>query len=145
MWVMLFVTSTARTAIIVFFSFSVDCACFYISDHVRSFYHLDISFLFSNFVQHCGNLKKCCWGRTRRICTITKNNAKKLKNLENLKPNLWKYHYPNSLIKEGFRKALSIPPKDLRTPKKPTNENILPFITTFNPNTLIFIALLNKC
>ena len=70
----------------------------------------------------------------RRICTIAENNAEKLKNLENLKTNLSKYHYPDSLIKQGFQKALSIPQKDLRKPKKPSNENILPFITTFNPN-----------
>ena len=38
------------------------------------------------------------------------------------------------MIKQGFQKALSIPQKDLRKPKKPSNENILPFITTFNPN-----------
>ena len=54
--------------------------------------------------------------------------------MENLKTNLSKYHYPDSLIKQGFQKALSIPQKDLRKPKKPSNENILPFITTFNPN-----------
>ena len=66
----------------------------------------------------------------RRICTIAENNTEKLKNLENLKSNLSKYNYQNSLIK----KALSIPQKDLRKPKKPSNENILPFITTFNPN-----------
>ena len=41
--------------------------------------------------------------------------------------------------KQGFQKALSIPQKDLGKPKKPSNENILnilPFITTFNPNNL---------
>ena len=54
--------------------------------------------------------------------------------MENLKTNLSKYHYPDSLIKHGFQKALSIPQKDLRNPKTPSNENILPFIPTFNPN-----------
>ena len=58
----------------------------------------------------------------------------KLKNLENLKSNLSKYNYPDSLIKQGFQEAFSIPQKDLRKPKKPSNENTLPFITTFNPN-----------
>ena len=72
----------------------------------------------------------------RRICTIAENDTEKLKNLENLKSNLSKYHHPNSLIKQGFQKALSIPQKDLRKPEKPSNENILPFITTFNPNNL---------
>ena len=69
----------------------------------------------------------------RRICTIAENNAEKLKNLENLKTNLSKYHYPDSLIKQGFQKALLIPQKDWQEPKK-SNENILPFITIFDPN-----------
>ena len=59
------------------------------------------------------------------------------KNLENLKSNLSKYNYPDSLIKQGFQKALSIPQKDLQKPKKPSNRNILLFIKIFslnNPN-----------
>ena len=65
---------------------------------------------------------------------FAENSAEKLKNLENLKANWSKYHYQDSLIKQGFQKALSIPQKDLRKPKKLSNENILPFITIFNPN-----------
>ena len=65
---------------------------------------------------------------------MAENNAEKLKNLENLKTNLSKYHYPDSLIKQGFQKSHSIPQKDSQKPKKLSNENILPFITTFNPN-----------
>ena len=65
-----------------------------------------------------------------------KDNAKKLKNLENVKSNLSRCHYPDPLIKQGFQKALPIPQKDLRKPKKPSNENVLPFITTFNPDNL---------
>ena len=81
---------------------------------------------------HCKRNIPFCLGR--RICAIAENNTEKLKNLESLKSNLSKYHYPNSLIKQGFQKAPSIPQRDLRKPKKPSNENILPFITTFNPN-----------
>ena len=57
--------------------------------------------------------------------------------MENLKSNLLKYHDPESITKQGFQKALSIPQKDLRKPKKPSNENILLFIITFNPNDSI--------
>ena len=74
------------------------------------------------------NIQLCL---TRRICTIPENNTEKLKNLENIKSNLSKYNYPDSL------KALSIPQKNLRKQKKPSNENILPFITTFDPNNPI--------
>ena len=69
-----------------------------------------------------------------RICTIAKNNAEKLKNLENVKSNLSKYNYPDSLTKQGFQKTLPIPQKDLQKPKKLSNKNILPFIRTFNSN-----------
>ena len=68
------------------------------------------------------------------MCTIAEHSTKKLRNLENLKSHLPKYQYPDSLIKQEFQKALSIPQKDLRKPKKPSNENILPLIATFNPN-----------
>ena len=72
----------------------------------------------------------------RKICIIAENKAENLRNLENLKSiffskNLSKYHCPGSLIKQGFQKALLIPQKN---PEKPKSENILPFITTFNPN-----------
>ena len=70
----------------------------------------------------------------RRICNIGENHAEKLQNLEKLKSNLSKYHCPDSLVKQGFEKVLSISQKDLRKPKKPSNENILPFSTTFNQN-----------
>ena len=63
-----------------------------------------------------------------------KKNTEKLRNLEKLTSSLSKYCYADSLIKQGFQKALSITQKDLRKPKKPSNENILPFITPFNPS-----------
>ena len=61
---------------------------------------------------HCKRNMPFCLAR--RICTIAENDTEKLKNLENLKSNLSKYHYPNSLIKQGFQKALSIPQKDFK-------------------------------
>ena len=52
----------------------------------------------SSHPSHCErNISFCL---ARRICTIAENNAEKFKNLENLKPNLSKYHYPDSLIKK---------------------------------------------
>ena len=77
----------------------------------------------SSHPNHCKRNTPFCLAR--RTCTIAENNAEKLKNLENLKSNLSKYNYPDSLIKQGFQKALSIPQKDLRKPKKLSNENIL--------------------
>ena len=50
-----------REQLSLFSSFSVDCAGFCLSDYFWSFCYLEIS-LVSNLVQHCGNLKKRCWG-----------------------------------------------------------------------------------
>ena len=52
----------------------------------------------------------------------------------NIKSNLSKYDYPNSLIKQGFHKALSMSQKEPKKPKKPSNKNIMPLITTLNQN-----------
>ena len=95
--------------------------------------HKDVYLLStSSHSSHCKeNIPFCV---AQRICTIAEHNTKKLRNLENLKSHLSKYQYPDSLIKQEFQKALSIPQKDLRKPKKPSNENILPLIATFNPN-----------
>ena len=70
---------------------------------------------------------------TRRICTIVENTEAKMKHLENLKINLSKYQYPKQLTEFGINKALSIPLQELCTPKTISNDNSLPFITTYNP------------
>ena len=86
----------------------------------------------SSHPNHCKrNIPFClAW----RICTIVENNVENLRNLENVKSNLWKYHYPDSLINQGFQKVNSVPQKDLRKPKEPSNESILLFISTFSPS-----------
>ena len=48
--------------------------------------------------------------------------------------NLRKYQYPKQLAEFGINKALSIPLQELHTPKTISNDNSLPFITTYNPN-----------
>ena len=55
----------------------------------------------SSHPNHCKQNIPFCLGR--RICTIAENNTGKLKISENLKSNLSKYHYPDSLIKQGFQ------------------------------------------
>ena len=45
--------------------------------------------------------------------------------------NLSKYQYPEF----GINKALSIPLQEMRTPKTISNDNSLPFIITYNPNS----------
>ena len=96
----------------------------------------------SNHPNHCK--KNIPFTLARRICTIVENNETKMKHLENLKDNLKKYQYPEDLIESGIKKASNIPLQELRTPKTRSNENSLPFITTFNPNNPNFYGMIEK-
>ena len=80
----------------------------------------------------------------RRICTIVENTEAKMKHLENRKMNLSKYQYPKQLTEFGINKALSIPLQELRTPKKISNDNSLPFVTTYNPNNPNVYEMIDK-
>ena len=86
----------------------------------------------SNHPNHCK--KNIPFTLARRICTIVENTEAKMKHLENLKINLSKYQYPKQLTEFGINKALSISLEELRTAKTISNDNSLPFITTYNPN-----------
>ena len=52
---------------------------------------------------------------------------------------LSKYQYPKQLTDFGIKKALSIPLQALRTPKTISNDNSLPFLTTYNLSNPMFI------
>ena len=80
----------------------------------------------------------------RGISTIVENTEAKMKHLENLKMNLSKYQYPKQLTEFGINKALSIPLQELRTPKTISNDNSLPFITTYNPNNPNVYEMIDK-
>ena len=86
----------------------------------------------SNHPNHCKRKIPFCLAR--RICTIAENNSEKVRKLENLKSNLFRYHYPDLPIRQGIQKALSIPLQDFRGLKESSAANILPFTTTYNPN-----------
>ena len=68
-----------------------------------------------------------------------------MKHLENFKRNLSKYQYQKQLTEFGIRKALSIPLQGLRTPKTISNDNSLPFITTYNPNNPNVYEIIHLC
>ena len=69
-----------------------------------------------------------------RICMITENNYLKEINLKELETLLLEQHYPERIIKAGKSKVLKIPQNELRNVKEQEKKNILPFISTFNPN-----------
>ena len=80
----------------------------------------------------------------RCICIIDENTEAKMKHLENVKVNSSKYQYPKQLTEFGINKALSIPLQELRTPKTTSNDNSLPFITTYNPNNPNVYQMIDK-
>ena len=63
-----------------------------------------------------------------RISTTAENTEAKMRHIENLKINLSKYQQPKQLTEFRINKA--IPLNQLRTPKRISNDNSLPLITT---------------
>ena len=57
---------------------------------------------------------------------------------------LSKYQYLKQLTEFSINKALSIPLQELRSPKTISNDNSLPFITTYNPNNPNVYEMINK-
>ena len=70
----------------------------------------------------------------RRICTIVSDNTLRNMRLAELKSYLLKQEYPLGLIKSAFEKAQAIPPEVLRSKSEKQNTDVIPFVTTFNPN-----------
>ena len=58
--------------------------------------------------------------------------------------NLSKYQYPKQLTEFGINKALGIPLQELPTLKTLSNDNNLPFITTYNPNNPNVYEMIDK-
>ena len=96
----------------------------------------------SNHPKHCK--KNIHFILACLICTIVENTEAKMKHLENFKMNLSKYQYPKQLTEFGINKALSIPLQELRTPKTISNDNSLPFITTYNLNNPNVYEMIDK-
>ena len=70
------------------------------------------------------------------MCTILRNQQQKLTPLPELKENLKKYDYPVIIITHGIKKPQENPQNELRKPKEKQTDEVLPFISTFNPNNL---------
>ena len=70
----------------------------------------------------------------QKICTTVENQQQKFKNLSELKENLKKHDYPVNIITNDINKTLEIPQDVLREPRVKQTDEVLPFISTFNPN-----------
>ena len=71
----------------------------------------------------------------RRICTIVSDKSLQKKRLSELKVTLLTRDYPEGVIDKGIQMASQIDITSLRTPKQRDQCPILPFISTFNPNS----------
>ena len=54
--------------------------------------------------------------------------------LKELKTILKTQKYPKMVVEKGIEKALAIPQEQLRSKKLKKKDDILPFISTYNPN-----------
>ena len=78
----------------------------------------------------------------RRICTIVSDKDTQQKRLLELRISLQKRNYPNTVINEGFKKATSIPRNLLLTTKEKEEEDVLPYVSTYNPNNTEMFGIL---
>ena len=70
----------------------------------------------------------------RRICTIIENENTKDLVLNELEDCLKKQGYPDKIIKNGIAKAKNSSQSELRKAKNKSEQKILPFVHTNNPN-----------
>ena len=84
----------------------------------------------SNHLQSC--LRNAPFCLARCICAIVEEEAK-LKRLSELKT-LRKQKYPIALIGNSIKRALQVPLNELRKSKEKGREEIIPFVSTPNPN-----------
>ena len=70
----------------------------------------------------------------RCICAIVEEEETKLKRLSELKTSLRKAKYPFVLIENSIKRALQVLLNELRKPKEKGREEIIPFVSTHNPN-----------
>ena len=82
--------------------------------------------------QHC--LINIPFSFARGICTIVENENVKQKLFQEMKNILLEQKYPKSLTKASILKAKEIPLDVLRQPKTAKNEELFPFVATYNAN-----------
>lgn len=69
----------------------------------------------------------------RRLRTIVSEEQVLQTRLQELKSFLMKQHYPEQVIEHGLQKAMSLDKNVLRTVTTKGKENIVPYVSTYNP------------
>ena len=80
----------------------------------------------------------------RRLCTIIDDINIKKERLQEMKSFFLARNYPEKLIEDSITKALSIPQADLRKAKPKAHTEILPFVSTHNPNNPNLLPLIKS-
>ena len=97
----------------------------------------------SSHPNHCKKIMP--FSLAQKICTIVENQQQKLKHLSELKENLNRYDYPVNIITYVIKKDLEISQNELRKPKEKQTDEVLPSISTFNPNnSAVYNAIKNS-
>ena len=65
---------------------------------------------------------------------IVENKNVRYMKLKELRTTLKTQKYPKMLVEKWIEKALAIPQEQLRSEKRKKKDDILPFISTYNPN-----------
>ena len=91
-----------------------------------------VHFTSSNHPRSC--LRNISFILARCICAIVEEEETKLKRLSDLKTSLRKQKYPIALTENGIKRALQVPLNELRKPKEKGREEIIPSLSTHNPN-----------
>ena len=91
------------------------------------------------YVPFTSNRPRSCFGNipfclARRTCAIVEEEETKLKQLSELKTSLRKQKYSIAFIENRIKRALQVPLNELRKPKEKGREEIIPFLSTHNPN-----------
>lgn len=80
----------------------------------------------------------------RRICTIVSDKKIQKQRLSELRISLLKRNYPDTVISEGIRQATSIPRNLLLIPSEKKVEEVIPYVSTFNPNNTEMFGILRN-
>ena len=90
-------------------------------------------------------LKNIPYNLARRLCTIVDSKKTLNMRMKELQETLAHLGYPQNLIENGFKKAKAIPQEELRTAKeKSSNENLLTFVSTYNPRNPNFFPIIKE-
>ena len=91
------------------------------------------------YVSYLSNHPKPCLTNipfclARRICMLEENKNVRYMKLKVLRTILKTQKYLKMVVEKGIEKAVTIPQEQLRSEKLKKKVNILPFISTYNPN-----------